>query len=205
MEKKCRVFIASFIDSKKINRDENVKKYKQQLNGSLKNIPDSQIHLTWKFLGDTEENRLEKIEKCIQNCIIETAASPRMTLEKLEIWPNRKNPKILALTGRDKNLSCEGLFLNLEKELIQEEFQAENRKFVPHITISRLKRNLESQATKLIKAMPDCELNKSINITFSEICLVKSILSSEGSKYEILSKFQTGIIQKKTAIMTLED
>jgi len=132
------------------------------------------LHLTWKFFGDTDPDRvlgiLDNVEK-ITSKIKEIS----INFNRFEIWPNAKFPRLLVLAGDDTNGEATKLYNAFNPG-----------KFKPHITIARFKTR---QRLKSPVIMPERLIFKEKTINFKEIVLLSSTLSPKGSIYEKIKTF----------------
>jgi len=145
----------------------------------LKLVALENIHMTLKFLGDTDESLVDDIEKLmitsIQNIepfdvkIKGTGAFPNLNYMKV-VW--------VGLEGVDPLIS---ISRTLDRELGKLGFKREKRGFRPHVTVARVK----GPKNKNILAGIISEYE---NVSFGVkkvdgIRLKKSVLSREGPTY----------------------
>ena len=96
------------------------------------------IHLTLKFLGDTDPDRIPGI----QNKLTETLApfAPfRLSLNSVGVFPDTKNPRVLWLGLKDDEEKLKILQAAVEKASASVGFPREQRPFSPHLTLARIK------------------------------------------------------------------
>ena len=79
-----------------------------------------------------------------------------------------------------------GVFKVLETNLAKIKIKKEERKFIPHITIARIKENLNIGTADLLKKI---SLNFKGSIVCSKITLFESRLKPSGADYIILEEF----------------
>lgn len=172
-----RGFIAVDIEVKEQLR-EILKKLKET-NADLKVVEEENIHLTLKFLGDTKEELIEKIENAIKNSVC-NITSFNANLRKIGVFPNIKFPRVVWI-GLENAENLVKIAEKLENNLQEFGFKKENRKFSPHITIARLRsqRNKEN-LQKFIKENEDKEFYE-VNVNC--IKLKKSVLKPSGAEY----------------------
>lgn len=147
----------------------------------LKLVEVQNVHLTLKFLGDTDEHLIKDIEAIMKDCIIETNMQPiTVKIVGMGAFPNISYPRViwLGMYGADKIITLAQL---LDEKLSRIGFESERRAFSPHITVARVKsrRNLD----KLQRILQTYR-----NIKFSEQCisaikLKKSVLTPKGPVY----------------------
>lgn len=96
------------------------------------------IHLTLKFLGDTDPDRIPGI----QYTLTETLASYtrfQLLLDSVGVFPDTKNPRVLWLGLKDGEGALKTLQTDIEKALESIGFPKEQRPFSPHVTLARIK------------------------------------------------------------------
>lgn len=142
------------------------------------------LHLTLKFLGDTSAEVCNTI--CDQfNNSFENINSFQISSGSTGFFPNRRNPGIFFL---DLNFPAEltALFELLEEKLRLYGFDKEKRKFHPHITLARIKRDLFNPDAMDIL---DSFAIKTIQSSVTEILLIQSKLTATGARYTPVQKF----------------
>jgi RNA 2',3'-cyclic 3'-phosphodiesterase len=130
------------------------------------------LHVTLKFLGDVEEPMLDDIANLIQERASEYS-SFSFNLTELGGFPNLKKPRILYI-GLSNNTQLAKLAYELGEQLAGLGFEKENRKFVLHITLGRVKKKINIEDSPRI-------IQSSFQI--NQIGLIKSELRPSGSVY----------------------
>lgn len=95
----------------------------------------SQLHITLKFLGETDRDQLSELIRDLKN-IRHTAF--QMTISGFGTFPEKGRPKILWI-GVTKPEPLKDLHQKIEQQCVEMGFEAEDRPFVPHITLARIK------------------------------------------------------------------
>lgn len=93
------------------------------------------LHLTLRFIGDTDEGRIRDLED-----ELETITEPafQFDIEGLGQFGDN-NPRILWAGIKDDE-TLQHLQKKIELTVVRCGFEAETRKFTPHITLARLRR-----------------------------------------------------------------
>lgn len=147
------------------------------------------LHITLRFLGDVEENRLPQL---IADCskAICNLNSFSLVYEGFGCFPDARNPRIIWAGSHNDD----GTLITIKKEIdaavARYGFEGENRMFHPHITLSRVKgrRNIPN----LIKMLQSVTFEPH-PVRIDEVHFMKSVLRPTGSIYTIL---QTIALQK---------
>jgi len=142
------------------------------------------LHLTLKFLGDIDEDRLKNLIEAVEK------TAERFSIFKLQIsetgaFPSPRNARILWLGVRDEPGNMRRLNEILETECERKDFEKEKRNFKPHMTIARLRQ--PPQSKELIEKHLHNDF-VSIEFAVSEIVIYESRLQKSGSIYSIVTK-----------------
>src|SRR6266404_312162 len=115
------------------------------------------LHLTLKFLGDTEPTKVEGLSQAIQRCA--NAVRPfEMNLESCGVFPPHGQPRVLWIGVEDPSGQLASLHRELEDECGRVGFAREQRPFRPHLTIARI-RNPKG-ARRLVHAHKEMSFNR---------------------------------------------
>ncbi len=181
-----RLFLASFVDAENFYDYEDVqKKLPEFFNCRLKFVEKENLHLTWKFIGETENSAISEIIDFIEKTVSET---PEITVnfDKFQVWPDLSYPKQLVITGDDMENTGSGLYEALNTGLKPFGIKKDKRKFNPHITVARFRLK---QKPKEKMDIPDWLDFRSKKIVFNRLGLIKSRLTPNGSIYETIKNF----------------
>ncbi len=146
------------------------------------------IHITLKFLGDIDEDRLQNIIPLLHESIIKHN-SFNITIAGLGAFPSIKKPKTLW-AGIDKGKKCCCLLQkDIESSVKDLGFDSENRPFKPHLTIGRVrsKKNILSLSALLEK---EKVFQVSAESPVREVILFKSELTQKGPIYTASERFR---------------
>jgi len=180
MIKKTRIFLGTFIQNSEIKTDIFLESFFPE--NQLRAVKRENLHLTWKFIGDVDEDELEKI-KIILDSTLNYPLDVKLRFDRFEIWPNLNNPRQLVLTGNDLNGNATQIYKNLNNSLAKI-VKKEKRAFRPHITFARFK-NIQNPV------ITDDLINRFKNtiVKIHNISLIESILTPQGSIYNTIQKY----------------
>jgi 2'-5' RNA ligase len=140
------------------------------------------IHITLKFLGNTDDVLSEKIIRILENIAGEFSCF-QLEVSETGTFPSVNNPKVLWLgIGNGKNSLIQMSTL-LENELEPLGFARENRPFHPHITIGRVKDR--KTGTRIIKGFLSFDFSP-VKFTVKSTVWKKSQLTPQGAIYSDL-------------------
>jgi 2'-5' RNA ligase len=121
------------------------------------------LHLTLRFLGETDPKRVGQIRKAL-DATAEVLKPFSLQLGNLGYFP-RKDRKIIWIGIQKGKEKLETVFLKLEENLEKQGFSRETRTFRPHITIGRevkLRTSFEEileQAEMKLKRIEVCRIS----------------------------------------------
>lgn len=107
---------------------------KSDLNGA-RWVPQEQLHLTLRFIGDTDEAQLERLRKELTTV---RCSSFALELRSVGHFPPRGMPRVLWV-GVGKSLELSALQAAVELACLSAGIAPDERRFSPHLTIARLK------------------------------------------------------------------
>jgi 2'-5' RNA ligase len=144
------------------------------------------LHLTMKFLGDTNENQLKELEDI---CCKIAAEIPKFDLQIAEtgVFPSPRNARVMWVDVKDEKGNLAKINRALEIQCERIGFAAEKRNFKPHLTIARLKEPRNSH--ELVKKHLEKDFEP-IGMKVAEIVIYESRLHPTGSIYEKLTTLQ---------------
>ena len=183
---KLRTFIAVDIDSSARGELALVQsRLKKELPGKISWSEPKNIHLTLKFLGDTDFEKVEAVRKKLREIAV-TYNPFALELSGLGAFPNEKNPRVIwaGLSASPES----GLFKlvgGIEKEFFALGFDRERNAFHPHLTLGRVK---QLKANLLPAVFGRISLSK-ISFKVEDIIFFQSTLSSRGPTYTKIAVF----------------
>ena len=156
-----------------------LERWGQIMLGSFRMVSSENLHLTLKFLGDIQANRLEPVTQAAERAVT--------GLQTINLWtggiqafPSHKKSRIVfvQVSGQIERLNL--LHHRLEEELFMLGFPKDVRRFSPHLTLGRVKK---PQVTPLVfnESLP------SIRWQVNKLTLMESTLGNSESTYTPLS------------------
>ncbi|MCH7659753.1 MAG: RNA 2',3'-cyclic phosphodiesterase [Euryarchaeota archaeon] len=145
----------------------------------------SQTHVTLKFLGDVEKDRLPELESALETAVAESGVSPfEVEYGGLGVFPSLDYISVLWLGVRNGATEMTRLHEAIERETVELGFDPEDHDFTPHATIARMEHaNGKELVQKLVR-----ERDPTVGMTaVRTITLKKSDRSSDGPVYTTLA------------------
>ena len=100
-------------------------------------IEPENMHITLKFLGETEEERIPEIEKKLHK-IVQSGSSFQFTLDRIGAFGSRYQPRIIWLGSSKVIPEIQVLHGKIEKEMRILGFKSGFGNFVTHLTLARI-------------------------------------------------------------------
>ena len=106
--------------------------------GAIRWVRPEQMHLTLRFLGDTDTAKLPAVQAAM-DAVAASNAPFEMRLGGVGCFPNRNRPRVIwvGLSGEEARLLS--LVAALEKELAHLGWEPEGKPFRAHLTLGRVK------------------------------------------------------------------
>lgn len=158
----------------------------KSLNLNVSWVRPANIHLTLKFLGEIDPQRVPLI-KTTMTPAFNPLPKFSLSLEGLGVYPDLKRPKVLWVGLQDSQGALETLREKTEDVLSSLDFPKEARKFSPHLTLGRIK-SFKGTALlkKTLQEAPQIESNP---FEVSSVTFYQSQLTPKGSIYTALDEF----------------
>jgi len=179
---KFRGFIAVDIGSflKLLQFENEIKK----TGADLKLVEPENVHVTLKFLGDTDEGLVDQIEEIMKNSI--KGIDPfEFQLKGAGVFPNQNYIRVMWI-GIKNGEQIGKISNKIDEQVSELGFEKEKRGFSAHLTIARVKsiKNKE-KLLEVIEKYKDIEFG---NFKVDSIKLKKSELTSKGPIYTTLKE-----------------
>jgi len=145
---------------------------------------DANLHLTLKFLGEIPQASVADFSNAASRAVV--GLTPfSIRLEQAGAFPKHGQPRVLWMGITDCSGGLGELHARLEDESGRIGFKKEGRPFHPHLTIARVRQ--PQRARTLAAAHQQLEFTPA-EIDVSELLVIRSELSSSGSKYTVVSR-----------------
>lgn len=145
---------------------------------------DANLHLTLKFLGEIPTASVADFSKAVSRAVSQVQPFS-IRFEHTGIFPAHGQSRVLWIGIKDPSTRLVELHARLEDESAQVGFAKEARPFHPHLTIARLRQ--ADNARALAAAHQQMEFDP-LEIAVAELLVIRSELSSAGSKYTVVSR-----------------
>jgi 2'-5' RNA ligase len=180
MCKPIRVFIAVKVPSTPLLR--KVLKLLAAMGRPVKPVSADNLHVTLKYLGDTNPTRIPEISQAISEAVngeqafeghvVGLGAFPRIQRPSV-IWAGLKDGEPLIRIAE-----------SLEIILSEMGFHAEQKPFHPHLTLARIKSKPPAELAELLNENPATDFGV---VSLSSVELFQSELQPTGPRYTVLA------------------
>lgn len=146
-----------------------------------------QAHLTLKFLGNTEEDRLPAVSDAIERALAECNVDPfRAKFGSLGVFPEFDYISVIWLGVRDGGDQLVRLHEAIEDRTVALGYNPEEHQFTPHVTLARMDHaDSKAEVQEFVRTRDPIAGKTTIN----EVCLTESILTADGPVYETVESY----------------
>ncbi len=145
------------------------------------------LHLTLKFLGETEEEKIPEIINAL-DLVGSRVNSFQVAYGKSGVFPSPKKARVFWV-GLIKGLeTINSLASDMELSMVTCGFTAEKRKFTPHLTIGRSRGTVKESLTR--RFLEETKSFKTVPYPVNRILLYESKLTPRGAIYTIRHETQ---------------
>ena len=151
-------------------------------------VQPSSIHLTMKFLGDTDEHLIEPLREAVERAMT-GHGTVHMPIERLGVFPRLQQPRVLWIGPSeqweqgDDARRLTALHRAVEDGCRSFGFAPEGRPLSPHLTLARVKEGERHVGQALTKSgVMDRPISLGL-LAVESLVLVKSELRPTGSVY----------------------
>jgi 2'-5' RNA ligase len=185
-----RTFLAIELPEETRARISKLQKELVRCGVSVKWVEKDNLHLTMRFFGDLEEERLEDVKKAVGEAA-KKLVPIEAKLEGLGAFPTLKRPRVVWLGVSDGRRGILEMKETLEKELEIAGFPLDEGRFSAHVTLGRV-RDRSARVTALSREVERAEF-PAAEVLVKEISCMKSDLTRTGPIYSKLFGIALGL------------
>ncbi len=177
---KKRLFIGTLVSIPGID---HVKDFISSLGIEGKWVETENLHFTYRFIGDFEENRIGQLVTFL-NLKLKGIQPPEVTYRGLGVFPGRNKPRVLWIGVESENI--QPVKKSIDQALMPFGLPPEE-KFTPHVTLLRIKklRHRAKFNSFLLKMKEHLFLER----TEHRVALIESKLTERGPVYSVVEEF----------------
>lgn len=152
----------------------------------IKWVDPEKIHLTLKFLGETDSQKCTRIAETLR-LVVKPFTPYEIEVKDGGVFPSPRRPRVLWVGCGNRFGTSEKLQKKIDSELKKLDFKKEKRKFIPHLTIGRVK-----YASGKSCAAEELLNNKIYlgKMVAEEINIYESCLKPTGAEYKIVENIE---------------
>ena len=180
-----RTFIAIEIPEDIRNQIAELQSGLKGLGGKITWVKPENMHLTLKFLGETDESLIENISEKLEQVVL-SFNQFEIKVKGIGVFPNFKRAKVFWVgTETDSNTLSE-LAKKIDQQINEFGYELEKRQFSGHLTMGRVRdsRGIEP----VIKKLQQVKNFTPGKFVVKEVLFIKSELSRQGPIYTLLRK-----------------
>ena len=170
------------------------RKLARELHGEkdgMKWVPDDNLHLTLKFLGDVIDRDVPQVCNVIRECC---QATPPFELEFEGTggFPSDERPRVVwaGITSGGEYLV--ELVARLEADLAKLGFKPEPRDYRPHLTLGRVRSGSRSASPEVVDKVARLKRRRLGRMSVEQVRLYASYLDKEGPTYHVMDSVYLG-------------
>lgn len=168
-------------------REQRIEDYITELktaDPTLKVVDPSQIHITLKFLGDTEESVVPKIREAMVRAA-EGIPPFDLKVQGSSAFPSKSRIRVIWV-GLNDSLPLGTMAGRLDESLSALGFEREKRPFAPHLTVARTK--VEAPSPVVRQIIDNHSQSDFGSQRIDRILLKKSVLTRCGPQYSTVEE-----------------
>ncbi len=179
-ELKKRLFVGTFVS---LPEFKEVKAFVSSLKVEGKWVEEENLHFTYRFLGDVEEEKIPQIVGFLKQKL-KGAPQPKVLYKGLGVFPGKERPRVLWVGIESEGV--EEIKRRVDTALVPFGFPVEES-FTPHVTLLRIKKMRH-------RGKFNSYLFKMRNFIFAEkvepkVALIESKLTERGPIYSVVEEF----------------
>ena len=147
-----------------------------------------QAHMTLKFLGDTDSDRVDEIESALETAVADAGVAPfDCTVGGLGVFPSLDYISVVWAGVRDGagDAECIALADRVETEMTALGFDPADNEFTPHVTLARMDDARGKETVQRLVTERDPTVG---TFRVDAIRLTESTLTDDGPVYETVSE-----------------
>jgi RNA 2',3'-cyclic 3'-phosphodiesterase len=136
------------------------------------------MHLTLRFLGDTDKAQLPSLQAGLERIASQTPAFA-LALDSAGCFPNARRPRVIWVGLADPDDRLVNLQRQVERLACACGWAPEKRAFKPHLTLGRVREDAPPPAAEWMAAPPV------MTVPVTQLQLIESLLKPTGAEYTV--------------------
>jgi len=157
----------------------------------MKWVPEDNLHLTLKFLGDVVDRDVPQVCKVIRECC-ESTPPFELELSGTGGFPNAERPRVVWAGIVDGGEILVDLVTRLEKGLAKLGFKPEPRDYRPHLTLGRVRSGSRAASAEVVEKVARFKNRRMGTLAVEQVRLYASYLDKSGTSYHVMDRIDLG-------------
>jgi len=154
----------------------------------LRVIDPEQAHVTLKFLGDTDPDRLPELEEKLRAAVADAGVEPfAAEIGGLGVFPSLGYISVVWVGVRAGSEQLTRLHESVEERMTAMGFEPEEDEFTPHATVARMDHAGGKELVQDAVENGDPDIGE---VEIGEIRLTESKLTPDGPEYSTVERFE---------------
>jgi 2'-5' RNA ligase len=146
-----------------------------------------QVHVTLKFLGETDPDRLPELREALAAAVAESGVGPfEIEFGGLGVFPHLEYISVVWVRTREGGDELTRLHEAIERQTVELGFEPEEHDFTPHATVARMDHAGGKELVQDVVTERDPDVGR---LRVEEIRLTKSELTPDGPEYSTVERF----------------
>ena len=146
-----------------------------------------QVHVTLKFLGDTDPDRIPELTEELRAAIEDSDIGPfQARIGGLGVFPGLEYISVVWLGVREGGAQMTALHEAIEARTVAMGFDPEDHEFTPHATVARMDHAGGKELVQNVVRERDPDAG---TVAIEAISLTESVLTEDGPEYSSLEAF----------------
>ncbi len=154
------------------------------IGADIKWVSDENLHLTLKFLGETDEELVDEIRNALIDKLSHYAPF-YIKIGGVGYFPGGRNPRVIWVGIEDPGV-LEDIYKDIENAVAKLGYPREKRPFSPHLTIGRVRS--PKRVAEVIRRLEEFRAITFDEFVLREVTLMKSELKPGGAEYSGLAE-----------------
>jgi len=135
---RVRLFVAVRMPGEIRRRVAEIERQLMASGADVKWVSEENLHITMKFLGYVEEDRLDAVCRAVESAVAGMSVFD-VALSGVEAFPNPRRPSVIWVGVASGGEELAALAERIESALERIGFARDDRPFSPHVTVGRVK------------------------------------------------------------------
>ncbi|MFB6202207.1 MAG: RNA 2',3'-cyclic phosphodiesterase [Halorhabdus sp.] len=151
-------------------------------------VDPDQAHVTLKFLGDTDPERLPELRDTLAAAVTASDIAPfEAEFGGLGAFPNTDYIRVVWLGLRTGGEQLTRLHETIEERTVEMGFDPEDHEFTPHATLARMNHAGGKDRVQRVLREDDPTVG---TLTVEDVRLTESVLTDDGPDYSTVESFE---------------